>query len=141
LTVIVNKYSLILLFKFVLPTLQDVDISLFPFQWQVIVRDIVSKLLIVQFRAHSSPILALCFDPSGTLLVTASVHGQNINVFRIIPPPHGNESEAGQLGTYFHLYKLQRGITNAVSQYAYMLLLVLFVDFNCITFVIGHKGH
>ncbi|GJM92906.1 hypothetical protein PR202_ga09412 [Eleusine coracana subsp. coracana] len=80
----------------------------------VIVRDIVSKLLIVQFRAHTSPISALCFDPSGTLLVTASVHGQNINVFRIIPPPHGNESEAGQLGTYFHLYKLQRGITNAV---------------------------
>jgi len=69
--------------------------------------------LIVQFRAHTSPISALCFDPSGTLLVTASVHGQNINVFRIIPPPHGT-SEAGQIGTYVHLYKLQRGITNAV---------------------------
>ncbi|CAL4954163.1 unnamed protein product [Urochloa decumbens] len=79
----------------------------------VIVRDIVSKLLIVQFRAHTSPISALCFDPSGTLLVTASVHGQNINVFRIIPPPNGT-SEAGQIGTYVHLYKLQRGITNAV---------------------------
>ncbi|XP_062207097.1 autophagy-related protein 18g-like isoform X2 [Phragmites australis] len=78
----------------------------------VIVRDIVSKLLIVQFRAHTSPISALCFDPSGTLLVTASVHGQNINVFRIIP--HGSASEAGQIGTYFHMYKLQRGITNAV---------------------------
>jgi len=78
----------------------------------VIVRDIVSKLLIVQFRAHTSPISALCFDPSGTLLVTASVHGQNMNVFRIIPP-HGT-SEAGQIGTYVHLYKLQRGITNAI---------------------------
>ncbi|XP_062223452.1 autophagy-related protein 18f-like [Phragmites australis] len=80
----------------------------------VIVRDIISKLLIVQFRAHTSPISALCFDPTGTLLVTASVHGQNINVFRIIPPPHGSASEAGQIGTYFYLYKLQRGITNAV---------------------------
>ncbi|KAL6853854.1 hypothetical protein ACP4OV_019883 [Aristida adscensionis] len=80
----------------------------------VIVRDIVSKSLIVQFRAHTSPISVLCFDPSGTLLVTASVHGQNINVFRIIPPPHGSASEAGQIGTYVHLYKLQRGITNAV---------------------------
>lgn len=79
----------------------------------VIVRDIVSKLLIVQFRAHTSPISALCFDPSGTLLVTASVHGQNINVFRIIPPPHGT-SEVGQIGTYVHMYKLQRGVTNAV---------------------------
>ncbi|KAF8663936.1 hypothetical protein HU200_055279 [Digitaria exilis] len=79
----------------------------------VIVRDIVSKSLIVQFRAHTSPISALCFDPSGTLLVTASVHGQNINVFRIIPPPNGTP-EAGQIGSYVHLYRLQRGITNAV---------------------------
>ncbi|KAJ1285752.1 hypothetical protein BS78_03G301100 [Paspalum vaginatum] len=79
----------------------------------VIVRDIVSKQLVVQFRAHTSPISALCFDPSGTLLVTASVHGQNINVFRIIPPPYGT-SEACQIGTYIHMYKLQRGITNAI---------------------------
>ena len=92
-------------------------------QWQVIVRDIVSKLLIVQFRAHTSPISALCFDPSGTLLVTASVHGQNMNVFRIIPP-HGT-SEAGQIGTYVHLYKLQRGITNAVSWHTYLLLIII----------------
>jgi WD40 repeat protein len=93
-------------------------------QWQVIVRDIVSKLLIVQFRAHTSPISALCFDPSGTLLVTASVHGQNMNVFRIIPP-HGT-SEAGQMGTYVHLYKLQRGITNAVSWHTYLLVIIIY---------------
>ncbi|KAJ4809153.1 Autophagy-related protein 18 [Rhynchospora pubera] len=78
----------------------------------VIVRDIVSKQVIVQFRAHTSPISALCFDPSGTLLVTASVHGQNINVFRIIPPAPNSESDAS--GTYIHLYRLQRGFTNAV---------------------------
>uniref|UniRef100_A0A0D9YFY6 Uncharacterized protein n=1 Tax=Oryza glumipatula TaxID=40148 RepID=A0A0D9YFY6_9ORYZ len=80
----------------------------------VIVRDIVSKSMVVQFRAHTSPISALCFDPSGTLLVTASIHGRNINVFRILPSSHGSSSEAGPNGTCVHLYKLQRGITNAV---------------------------
>ncbi|CAM0883285.1 unnamed protein product [Alopecurus aequalis] len=80
----------------------------------VIVRDIVSKAMIVQFRAHTSPISVLCFDPSGTLLVTASIHGRNINVFRIIPSSDGSASEDGPNGTSVHLYKLQRGITNAV---------------------------
>ncbi|GJM88553.1 hypothetical protein PR202_ga04628 [Eleusine coracana subsp. coracana] len=51
----------------------------------VVIKDFTSKVIISQFRAHTSPISALCFDPSGTLLVTASVHGHNINVFRIMP--------------------------------------------------------
>ncbi|BBH01913.1 homolog of yeast autophagy 18 F [Prunus dulcis] len=50
----------------------------------VIVRDIVSKVVIAQFRAHKSPISALCFDRSGTLLVTASVQGHNINIIQDI---------------------------------------------------------
>ncbi|XP_010931238.1 autophagy-related protein 18f [Elaeis guineensis] len=82
----------------------------------VIVRDIVSKSVVVQFRAHGSPISALCFDPSGTLLVTASIHGHNINVFRIMPSLHGSSSASDANGTYIHLYRLQRGITNAVIQ-------------------------
>nr|XP_010908141.1 autophagy-related protein 18f isoform X1 [Elaeis guineensis] len=82
----------------------------------VIVRDIVSKSVVVQFRAHRSPIFALCFDPSGTLLVTASIHGHNINVFRIMPSPCGSSSGSGANGSYVHLYRLQRGITNAVIQ-------------------------
>ncbi|PKA52619.1 Autophagy-related protein 18f [Apostasia shenzhenica] len=77
----------------------------------VIVRDVVSKSIIVQFRAHKSLISALCFDPSGTLLVTASIHGHNINVFLILP-----SSELCERGTSLHLYRLQRGITNAVIQ-------------------------
>ncbi|XP_076893256.1 autophagy-related protein 18f-like [Bidens hawaiensis] len=75
----------------------------------VIVRDVVSKSVIAQFKAHDSPIASLCFDPSGTLLVTASVHGHNFNVFRIIPGATNGAS-------YIHLYKLQRGFTNAVIQ-------------------------
>ncbi|KAL7143214.1 hypothetical protein ABFS83_08G176500 [Erythranthe nasuta] len=75
----------------------------------VIVRDIVSKNVIAQFTAHKSPISSLCFDPTGTLLVTASVQGHNINVFRIMPSSSSEQS-------YVHLYRLQRGITDAVIQ-------------------------
>lgn len=80
----------------------------------MIVRDIVSKTVIAQFRAHKSPILALCFDPSGMLLVTASVLGHNINVFRIMPGPSEGSSGAASGPSYAHLYRLQRGLTNAV---------------------------
>ena len=73
-------------------------------------KDVVSKSVITQFRAHKSPIAALCFDPSGTLLVTASVMGHNINVFRI--KPELLTSDFG--GSCVHLYRLQRGLTNAV---------------------------
>ncbi|KAL6553426.1 hypothetical protein OROGR_007268 [Orobanche gracilis] len=79
---------------------------------EVIVRDIVNKTVIAQFKAHKSPILSLCFDPSGTLLVTASIQGHNINVFRIMPGSSGFSSEP----SYVHLYRLQRGFTNAVIQ-------------------------
>ncbi|OVA11168.1 WD40 repeat [Macleaya cordata] len=82
----------------------------------VIVRDIVCKSVIAQFRAHKSPISALCFDPSGILLVTASVQGHNINVFRIMPSCPGSSSGSDSGGSYVHLYKLQRGFTNAVIQ-------------------------
>jgi hypothetical protein len=84
----------------------------------VIVRDFVSKTIVAQFRAHSSPLSALAFDPSGTLLVTASVYGHNLNVFRLTPPSTAGANTAGlDVNTsYVHLYKLYRGVTNAVIQ-------------------------
>ncbi|KAL0371371.1 UNVERIFIED_CONTAM: Autophagy-related protein 18g [Sesamum angustifolium] len=83
----------------------------------VAVKDLVSSEIISQFRAHTSPISALCFDPSGTLLVTASVHGNNINIFRIMPSHKGSGSGTGDWSTsYVHLYKLYRGMTSAVIQ-------------------------
>lgn len=81
---------------------------------QVIVRDIVSKVVIAQFRAHKSPISALCFDPSGMLLVTASVQGHNINIFKIMPGLQGSSCASDAGTSYVHLYRLQRGLTNAV---------------------------
>lgn len=87
---------------------------------QVIVRDVVSKSVIAQFKAHDSSIASLCFDPSGTLLVTASVHGHNFNVFRIIPG-------AANGASYIHLYKLQRGFTNAVCYLNSLISVFAFV--------------
>ncbi|KAL3750202.1 hypothetical protein ACJRO7_011223 [Eucalyptus globulus] len=85
----------------------------------VIVKDVVSKAIVSQFRAHSSPISALSFDPSGTMLVTASIHGTHINIFRIMPC----RSKAGSgtqtyewSSSHVHLYKLHRGMTSAVIQ-------------------------
>ncbi|XP_076890513.1 autophagy-related protein 18g-like [Bidens hawaiensis] len=84
----------------------------------VIVKDVISEAVISQFRAHSSPLSALCFDPSGTLLVTASIHGNNVNIFRIMPCTRNTSSNQIHDWNSSHvlLYKLHRGITSAVIQ-------------------------
>ncbi|KAL3849821.1 hypothetical protein ACJIZ3_011703 [Penstemon smallii] len=83
----------------------------------VVVKDLVCSEVVAQFRAHTSPISALCFDPSGTLLVTASVYGNNINIFRIMPSHTCSGSGSSDWSTsYVHLYKLYRGLTTAVIQ-------------------------
>ncbi|CAH8363466.1 unnamed protein product [Eruca vesicaria subsp. sativa] len=79
----------------------------------VIIKDIISKSVITQFKAHKSPISALSFDPSGMLLVTASIQGHNINVFRIMPRTSTSTSSDA---SFVHLFRLQRGFTNAVIQ-------------------------
>ncbi|KAK6937463.1 BCAS3 domain [Dillenia turbinata] len=85
----------------------------------VAIKDFVSRAVVSQFKAHTSPISALCFDPSGTLLVTASVHGNNINIFRIMPSCMNNASGTQNFdwsSSHVHLYKLYRGITTAIIQ-------------------------
>ncbi|ONH93723.1 hypothetical protein PRUPE_8G249300 [Prunus persica] len=85
----------------------------------VVVKDFVSQAVISQFKAHTSPISALCFDPSGTLLVTASIYGNNINIFRIMPSSKHSGSGGQNLdwsSSHVHLYKLHRGITSAMIQ-------------------------
>ncbi|OMP04986.1 hypothetical protein COLO4_09156 [Corchorus olitorius] len=85
----------------------------------VVVKDFVSREVISQFKAHTSPISALCFDPSGTLLVTASVYGNNINIFRIMPSSVRSGSGVQSYNwssSHVHLYKLHRGITSAMIQ-------------------------
>ncbi|KAH7445404.1 hypothetical protein KP509_01G007300 [Ceratopteris richardii] len=80
------------------------------------VRDFITKAVVAQFRAHDSPLSALCFDPTGTLLVTASIHGHNINVFRVMPSVNTNGSSHDVTTSHAHLYKLCRGVTNAIIQ-------------------------
>lgn len=85
----------------------------------VVVKDLVTKEVVTQFKAHESPISALCFDPSGTLLVTASVHGNNLNVFQIMPFKEKYSPDCNGYdwkASYVHLYKLYRGRTNAIIQ-------------------------
>lgn len=84
----------------------------------VMVRDIVNRQLVAHFRAHTSPLLALEFDPSGTLLVTASLHGHNLHIFHICPWQGTSSSQGGgsarPLASAVHLYRLARGVTPAV---------------------------
>lgn len=86
----------------------------------VIIRDVVTRNVVAQFRAHTSPLSALAFDPSGTLVVTASVCGHSLNIFRVTPQSKGvNPSSLGSNGethSTAHLYRLHRGLTNAVIQ-------------------------
>lgn len=87
------------------------------FLLKVVSKDFVSRAVISQFRAHSSPISALCFDPSGTLLVTASTRENNINIFRILPfcSPNGAGNQSSDWkALHVQLYKLHRGVTPAV---------------------------
>ncbi|KDP21528.1 hypothetical protein JCGZ_21999 [Jatropha curcas] len=85
----------------------------------VVIKDFVSRAVISQFKAHTSPISALGFDPSGTLLVTASVYGNNINIFRIMPSCSRSGSGVQNYdwsSSHVHLYKLHRGLTSAMIQ-------------------------
>lgn len=96
---------------------------------QVVIKDFVSRAVVSQFKAHASPISALCFDPSGTMLVTASVHGNNINIFRILPSSSQCDSGSQNFNwnsAHVHLYKLHRGMTSAVC-FPSFLILVLFL--------------
>ncbi|XP_046394337.1 BCAS3 microtubule associated cell migration factor-like isoform X2 [Ischnura elegans] len=69
--------------------------------------------VIAHFLAHASgdPIVALSFDPSGTLLLTADRAGHDFHVFRIHPGFGLSSSTA-----VHHLYVLHRGDTTAKVQ-------------------------
>uniref|UniRef100_A0A6P7FVH4 Breast carcinoma-amplified sequence 3 homolog n=1 Tax=Diabrotica virgifera virgifera TaxID=50390 RepID=A0A6P7FVH4_DIAVI len=67
--------------------------------------------VIAHFIAHTKPVVALQFDPSGMLLLTADKRGHDFHLFRIHPHPGGP-----QLTSVHHLYILHRGDTSAVVQ-------------------------
>ncbi|XP_055684455.1 breast carcinoma-amplified sequence 3 homolog [Lutzomyia longipalpis] len=67
--------------------------------------------IVAHFVAHSDAIVALQFDPSGMLLLTADRRGHDFHVFRIHPHPSGASHAA-----VHHLYVLHRGDTTAKVQ-------------------------
>lgn len=69
---------------------------------------VASDAVIAHFIAHNEAIVALEFDPSGTLLLTADRRGHDFHVFRLQPHPSGSS-----LAAVHHLYVLHRGDTTA----------------------------
>jgi hypothetical protein len=67
--------------------------------------------IVAHFVAHSDAIVALSFDSSGMLLVTADKRGHDFHVFRVHPHPTGPS-----LAAVHHLYVLHRGDTTAKVQ-------------------------
>ncbi|KAG7210236.1 hypothetical protein KM043_011785 [Ampulex compressa] len=69
------------------------------------------ETVIAHFTAHSDAIVAMTFDLSGALLMTADKRGHDFHVFRIQPHPGGPT-----LAAVHHLYVLHRGDTTAKVQ-------------------------
>jgi len=67
--------------------------------------------ILAHFNAHHEPIVALSFDPSGTLLVSADKRGHRFHLFRINTHPC-----TSTLAYVQHLYILHRGDTTARIQ-------------------------
>ncbi|KAH8387712.1 hypothetical protein KR093_009008 [Drosophila rubida] len=68
--------------------------------------------IVAHFVAHSEALVALEFDSSGMLLLTADRRGHDFHVFRIQPHPVGSS-----LAAVHHLYVLHRGDTSAKVQH------------------------
>uniref|UniRef100_W8C3F3 Breast carcinoma-amplified sequence 3 n=1 Tax=Ceratitis capitata TaxID=7213 RepID=W8C3F3_CERCA len=67
--------------------------------------------IIAHFVAHSEAIVAMEFDNSGMLLLTADRRGHDFHVFRVQPHP-----VSPSLSAVHHLYVLHRGDTSAKVQ-------------------------
>ncbi|KFM25753.1 Breast carcinoma-amplified sequence 3 [Auxenochlorella protothecoides] len=52
----------------------------------VVVREVGGLRVVAHFRAHTSALAALAFDPSGMLLATASTAGRSVRVWRVVTP-------------------------------------------------------
>ncbi|XP_064555557.1 breast carcinoma-amplified sequence 3 homolog isoform X2 [Drosophila montana] len=68
--------------------------------------------IVAHFVAHSEALVAMDFDSSGMLLLTADRRGHDFHVFRIQPHPVGSS-----LAAVHHLYVLHRGDTSAKVQH------------------------
>ncbi|XP_063992968.1 uncharacterized protein LOC135170827 [Diachasmimorpha longicaudata] len=69
------------------------------------------ETVVAHFTAHSDAIVAMTFDDTGAILMTADRRGHDFHVFRIQPHPGGPT-----LAAVHHLYVLHRGDTTAKVQ-------------------------
>ncbi|XP_012269875.2 uncharacterized protein LOC105694094 isoform X2 [Athalia rosae] len=69
------------------------------------------ETMLAHFTAHSDAIVAMTFDLTGALLLTADRRGHDFHIFRIQPHPGGPT-----LAAVHHLYVLHRGDTTAKVQ-------------------------
>ncbi|XP_033216426.1 uncharacterized protein LOC117172516 [Belonocnema kinseyi] len=73
--------------------------------------DEMLETFVAHFTAHNDAIVAMTFDMTGALLMTADKRGHDFHVFRIQPHPSGPS-----LAAVHHLYVLHRGDTTAKVQ-------------------------
>ncbi|RLU14896.1 hypothetical protein DMN91_012783 [Ooceraea biroi] len=73
--------------------------------------DANAEAVIAHFTAHSDAIVAMTFDLTGALLMTADKRGHDFHIFRVQPHPGGPT-----LAAVHHLYILHRGDTTAKVQ-------------------------
>lgn len=69
------------------------------------------ETVVAHFTAHNDAIVAMTFDLTGSLLMTADKRGHDFHIFRIQPHPGGPS-----LAAVHHLYVLHRGDTTAKVQ-------------------------
>lgn len=70
-----------------------------------------SDPIVAHFIAHSEAVVAMEFDNSGMMLLTADRRGHDFHLFRIQPHPVGSS-----LAAVHHIYVLHRGDTSAKVQ-------------------------
>lgn len=79
----------------------------------IAIYDLVSAKIVYRVKAHKEPVSYLCFNPSGTILTTASVSGNSVNIIRMKSSITLEAGRKESCVTGSSLYSLSRGHTNA----------------------------
>ena len=79
----------------------------------VAIYDVVDNVILYKIKAHKEAISHLAFDDSGTLLCTASISGNSLNIIRLHSTVNWESGKKRISLTGTHLYTLYRGHTSA----------------------------
>merc|ERR1712137_90938 len=80
----------------------------------IAIYDLVSDRIVYRVKAHKEPVSYLCFNPSGTILSTASVSGNSVNIIRMKSSITLESGRKESCVSGSSLYSLYRGHTNAI---------------------------